>query len=717
MRGRGIIICAALLTAGAAAAEPLRDTSGIIEEIVVGGSQVDPTSLYPGGQVARGGRVGLFGNLDRMESPFSGTAFTEDLARAQQATSVGDVLENDPVVRVAKGFGNFQELYVIRGFPVYSDDMTYNGLYGILPRQFVAAELVERVEVFRGANSFLNGAAPGGSGVGGAFNLLPKRAPEDSLTRLSLGLEAPGQGYAAADVGRRFGADDAFGVRINAVRRDGETSVEDQQRELSVLSIGTDYAGERLRFSADLGWQDHRIDEPRPQVTPASVAPEPPNADDNFAQPWTHTDEEQLFGALRGEWDATETMTLWLAVGGREGEEGNVLANPTAQPDGTTSSLRFDNAREDSVVAADAGLRLDFETGSVGHRLVVAASSVDLESRNAFAFSSFAGFAGDLYDPFPVAPPTPDAFLGGVLSDPRETESVENRSVAVADMLSFADGRFLATLGVRQQWIETTSLDATTGAETGAYDDDALTPSLGLVYRPVDSVALYANYAESLQPGAVAPTSSGGMPVLNAGEVLDPFRGEQIEIGAKYDGGEFGGTLSLFTLSRPTAIVENRVFEDDGEERSRGIELSLFGEPAPGMRILGGLTWLDAELADTQGGINDGNRPIGVPELQVNLNGEWDPSLLPGVTLEARVLHTSEQEIDAANTVTIDAWTRVDVGGRWSFGAAGREVTARLRLENLLDEDYWASTGGFPGSNYLVQGAPRTLSLTASIDL
>jgi len=44
-------------------------------------------------------------------------------------------------------------------------------------------------------------------------------------------------------------------------------------------------------------------------------------------------------------------------------------------------------------------------------------------------------------------------------------------------------------------------------------------------------------------------------------------------------------------------------------------------------------------------------------------------------------------------------------------------VTARLRLENLLDEDYWASTGGFPGSNYLVQGAPRTLSLTASIDL
>lgn len=47
--------------------------------------------------------------------------------------------------------------------------MGYNGLYGLLPRQYVAAEFLERVEVFRGANSFLNGAAPGGSGIGGSF--------------------------------------------------------------------------------------------------------------------------------------------------------------------------------------------------------------------------------------------------------------------------------------------------------------------------------------------------------------------------------------------------------------------------------------------------------------------------------------------------------------------------------------------------------------------
>lgn len=86
------------------------------------------TKSYAGGQVARGGRVGLLGNQDVMDTPFSTTAYTSELIQDQQARSVADVVQNDPSVRVARGFGNFQELYVIRGFPVGSDDTAYNGL-------------------------------------------------------------------------------------------------------------------------------------------------------------------------------------------------------------------------------------------------------------------------------------------------------------------------------------------------------------------------------------------------------------------------------------------------------------------------------------------------------------------------------------------------------------------------------------------------------------
>ena len=59
----------------------------------------------------------------------------------KQAKSVGEVLQNDPGVRVARGFGNFQESYFIRGFVLSSDDVAYNGLYSLLPRQYIGTEL------------------------------------------------------------------------------------------------------------------------------------------------------------------------------------------------------------------------------------------------------------------------------------------------------------------------------------------------------------------------------------------------------------------------------------------------------------------------------------------------------------------------------------------------------------------------------------------------
>ena len=248
-----------------------------VQEVIVTGSQVALPPAYAGGQVATGGRVGLFGAMDIMDTPFNTTSYTEELVRNQQARSVADVLQNDPAVRVSKGFGNFQELYVVRGFPVYSDDMTYNGLYGVLPRQFVAAELLERVEVFHGATAFLNGAAPGGSGVGGAFNLMPKRAPDAPLNRLTAGWTGDDEIYGAADLARRFGDDDAYGLRLNLAGRSGQGGVENESADLRVVGLGLDRRGDRVRFSADLGWQDHHIDAPRPSVTPNGAVPTPPS--------------------------------------------------------------------------------------------------------------------------------------------------------------------------------------------------------------------------------------------------------------------------------------------------------------------------------------------------------------------------------------------------------------------------------------------------------
>lgn len=715
LRSLLMLSTAAALTAAPAFAQDAQTTD--LGEVVVTGSQVRQAPAYAGGQVATGGRVGLFGSMDVMDTPFSSTAYTEALVRNQQAVSIGDVLQNDPTVRVSKGFGNFQELYVIRGFPVYSDDMTWNGLYGVLPRQFVAAELVERVEVFRGASAFLNGAAPGGSGVGGAFNLTPKRAGDTDLNRLTLGWDGGEALYAAGDFSRRFGANNEWGGRLNVVARDGEGEIDAQNSELQVIGLGLDHRGERARFSADFGWQNHRLNAPRPQVTPRGAVPTPPSADSNFAQTWTYTDEQQLFGAVRGEFDLTDDVTVWAAFGGRSGEEENVLANPSATATGALTANRFDNVREDTVWSGDIGVRADLTAGSIRHRLVASASHVQLKSRNAWA-GNFGGFAvGTLSNPVAIAAPA-IVSTSGDFNDPQITERSRTSSVALADMMSFLDDRLLVTVGARYQEIKTGSYSYTDGSFGSGYSSDAVTPVVAVVYKPSDRISLYANYAEALQPGKIAPATVNGVLVQNNGEVLEPFTAEQLEAGVKYDAGAFGGTLSVFRTTRPSEYFDDatRIYSAGSEQENRGVELTVYGEPMEGLRLIGGATWLDAEVTRAQNAAEVGKTPIGVPEFQINANVEWDVPSVNGLTLEGRAVHTGSQQVNALNTVELDSWTRFDAGVRYEFTAGERPLTIRARVENIADEDQWVAVGGYPGSNYLTLGAPRTFRVAISTD-
>lgn len=716
----GLVPC--LLAAQSVSADPAAqdaaDKDEIIDYVIVTGSQVTLPPDYAGGQVARGGRVGLFGNLDIMDTPFNSTNYTAEFMRNLQAHSVADVVQSDPGVRVARGFGNFQELYVVRGFPVYSDDMSYNGLYGLLPRQYVAAEFLERVEVFRGANSFLNGAAPGGSGIGGSFNLVPKRAPDRDLNRVTLGFDNGVEGLGAVDFARRFGDNDAFGVRANAVRRDGETSVDDQERQLSMFSLGMDYRGANARLSADIGYQDHNIDAPRPSVTPAGGIPRAPDSSSNFAQEWTFSSEKDLFGVARGEYDFSEGVSAWLAAGFRDSEEHNNLANPTSAPGGASTTYRFENYREDLVKTGDAGIRFEFDTGPVGHRLVASASYFNLDSKNAYALSSFGGLAFDLYNPVQIAQPVANFFTGGILFSPLTTTESETTSFALADTLSFADETVMVTIGARYQNIEQRSFNYNTGIEESGYDEGTLTPVFGLVVKPWDNISLYANYIEGLLQGEEAPatvnTGSGPVLVANAGEIFDPFKSKQYEVGAKYDGGMLGGTVAVFRINQPSTVLVGNVVREDGEQRNQGIEFSMYGQLSDDLRILGGFTVLDAENRRGDDPANDGKDVIGVPDTQANVGLDWN--LMEALSVDARIVYTSSQAASADNTLEIPSWTRLDLGARYEIEWNQRNITLRARVDNVTDKNYWASVGGSFGANYLVLGGPRTFLVSASLD-
>lgn len=682
---------------------------------------------FEGGQVAEGGRAGILGTRDHLETPFSITSYTNEFIQDRQAQSVGDVLQADPGVRVARGFGNFQESYFIRGFLLYSDDVAYNGLYSLLPRQYIATELFERVEVLRGASAFLTGASPGGNGIGGVINLLPKRAPNYDLNRFTVGASHNDQRNVAADVARRFGENDEFGVRVNAAHNNGGTSVDDEEAELNLFSIGLDYQGERLRLSADMGYQNHQLDETRTNVAISGVSevPKAPDASHNWAQPWTYSNEEDEFGTFRAEYDLNDNVTAWAAYGLRRTDEDNSLANFNLQDARSGDGVmgRFDNTREDRVDTGEIGLRGNFDTGAVGHEWVVSYSYFQLETKNAF-IGEFGALRqeSNLYDPVYYSRPefgsgaATGTFFGNDLDSPRLSTRTKLNSFAIGDTLSFMDERFLLTLGARHQAIKVDNFSSdsefSTAGERTSYEDSEITPAVGAVFKVTDEVSLYANYIESLAQGETAP----GADVINVGESLSPYVSEQTEVGLKYETDQLGLGLAYFTTSKPRAVIENNVFKESGEDEHQGMELTIYGKASDNVKILGGVTWLDAEQKETGDAAIDGNDVIGVAEWQANLGAEWEVPAVDGLALDTRLTYTGSRYADNANTLKVDDWTTVDIGARYLVAVGNQDLTLRARVHNLFDRDYWASVGGFPGNGYLALGAPRTVSLTATID-
>ena len=724
-----VAIAAALLASAFAAhaqtAAPA-DTGRTLSTVTVN-SSADASAQglsapYAGGQVARGGRAGILGTRDNMDTPFSITSYTNELIQDRQAKSVGDVLQNDPGVRVARGFGNFQESYFIRGFLLGSDDTAYNGLYSLLPRQYIATELFERVEVLRGSSTFLTGANPNGGGIGGAINLLPKRAPNEDLNRVTVSAGTGGQGNVAADIARRFGPDGATGIRVNAALRDGGTAIDDEKAKLGLVAVGLDWRSRNVRLSGDVGYQDNKLKQTRTNVSLATATvPSAPDAGSNFAQPWSYSNERDTFGTFRGEWDIAPDVTAWGAYGLRRSSEGNSLANLTVDnaSTGAGTVYRFDNTRQDRVDTGEIGLRGKLRTGSVGHEWVAALSWFEAEKDNAYVFDFGNTRATGLYTPTAYSLPafSAGAFGGGNLASPNLTGRTRLTSLAIGDTLSLLNDSLLVTLGARHQKLEVGNFAYGTSAPLDQYSQSRVSPAAGVVYKASKQLSVYANYIEGLAQGETAPATANGAPVANRGEALAPYVSKQKEVGVKFDGGRIGGGVALFSISKPRAFTNAaQVFSASGKDQHDGLEFNVFGEATRGLRLLGGGTWLNAEQKTTGAPGTDGKRVIGVPRFQATVGAEWDVTGVRGLALDGRVVHTGSSYADAANTLSVPGWTRLDLGVRYLTEVAGRALTLRARMDNATNRNYWASVGGYPGSGYLVVGGPRSLNLSASVD-
>lgn len=552
------------------------------------------TADYAGGHVAAGSRVGLLGDKDFMDTPFSTVSYTESFIRDRQTKDLTDVIAaTDPTVFSNGVTGAWSENYAIRGFASNTSDTTFNGLSGMAPYYRTSPEMFERIEVLKGPSALLNGMPPGGS-VGGSVNLVPKRAGELPLLRVSANFASDAQFGTHVDMGRRLGADKQFGIRFNFAYRDGDGAVGKQRKKVQLGSLALDWRGERARLSADLYSADDRVDGPARGVglAPGVAIPRPPRGDTLINPDWAYVDSQDKGAMLRGELDINDSLMAYLAYGTSKTDyryNGSISAqilNPAGDFTTVIGQLAFDIKKQ----SGDAGLRGSFHTGSVGHQWAANVTHYQ-HTQNDYGRRSVPGWdwTTNLYNPVwgPAAP-----FMAPHISHTELTLD----SLGFANTLSFSDDRVQLTLGVRRQQVVSETFSVATSARTSRYDKSATTPAAALLVKATDTLSLYTNYVEGLSQGATAP-----MTAANAGDVFAPFRTKQKELGLKLDLGSFAHTFSVYEIKRPSSYTDpiTNIFSLGSEQRNRGVEWGFFGAPMDGVRLLGGVAYVQPKLTRT----------------------------------------------------------------------------------------------------------------------
>lgn len=699
---------AAVRRAHAPPASPLPATAsatapGIKPTAVIGA----PPPAYAGGQVASGQRVGLLGNRSLMDTPFSTTSYTSQYIQDQQARTLGDVLASDPTVRVSLPNNGFADQISLRGFTLFGRDATLDGLAGIVPVRRFPFDSVERVELMRGPAALLVGIPPGAS-IAGTLNYVPKRATDDPIARWTSSFVSNAEFGTALDVGRRYGDSKEWGVRVNGSIRGGDTPLVAQNERVGNGAVGIDYRGDRFRFSFDAGYVDQfqkSYSQIIMSVAPGATIPPAPSPTTTLSQPWQYASLQSAYGMVRAEYDIVENLTAGIGYGRSTTSERSVqtvLSSLKSNGDLTATSAVLPYWYNND--SADVSLRAKFDTGALTHQVALIGNAViSDQSINNTNIVSAPGIQ-NIYRPFDFPAPK-DAGIGRGF----HTNRADLTSAAIADVISVWNDRLQFTVGGRQQRIQVDGFSPISGALIASNTSEAFSPAYGILVRPTREVSLYANYIEGLVQGLTAPAGTA-----NVNQIFPPALATQREIGAKFDLNGFGAQVALFQIEQQAGATDpvSNLFGLIGLQRNRGAEFQVFGQITPAVRLLGGVSLIDGRLTQTPGGVNEGRKAPGVPDVQVTFAPEVDLTFVPGLTATGRVIYTDRVYFDAANLQPVPSWTRFDLGARYKTVIDGRPATFRASVENVLNTGYWQVAG----RSLLSLGAPRTYLLSASID-
>ncbi|MFT3897985.1 MAG: TonB-dependent siderophore receptor [Thermomonas sp.] len=632
---------------------------------------------------------GALGTKRLLDTPFSVTVVGADDIAKRKATTLGQVFINDPSVSAAeppastswwgtqiRGLGVYN--HYVDGIPVL---MQWGGEFPLEP--------VESVQALKGLGGFMYGFGS----PGGIISYTTKKPTDERLLAATIGYRNDSAFSAHVDAGGRLGGPDSLGYRANVAGEHGD-AYNGAGIDRTLLSLAVDHAiGSNLTWFAEAFHEDSRLEhEPMYfywDIYEGDRLPEPTYDYRDVEVRNSYYRSQTEFGTTGLKWRINDDWRAELTLGhSRKRHYSNKMFGDLLNEAGDYDGYVYNFAGDLRNTVVQALAQGQWRTGAIRHELVLGASQQREYERwsNDWYWSN--DFSGNLYQRQDyLATHVPDFSLGPISWDERQ------RAFFASDTLHFGE-RWQAILGLRRTDYEQKDVDGDPTFDS-AYRTRATTPTLALVYKPVDAVSIYGSYVESLEAAGRVPEDAVP-PYANAGEKLDATISKQYEVGAKFEGGTFGFTAAAFRVERAAQIDQLRddglrYLTQDGLTLYRGIEAIGSVGVTDDLRLGLGAVWLDAGLEDLspENEALRGNRPAGSSRWQAVANVDYQLRAIAGLSLHGNVRYSGDAYYNDINTVLIPGHTIASAGFQYRTMLGRHPATLTGNVNNLFNRKYW----------------------------
>lgn len=666
---------------------------------------VQVTGARAQGLVPTTTEAGSFRGSSIMDVPSTVNVITRELLELQGVSGLYDAVRNTAGVTRQQNGGETWDQLVIRGIAVENrTNYRLNGSLPIMNFSQVPMEDKERVEVLKGASALYYGF----TSPAGVVNFVTKRAGSKPVTSVGLTVGDRGSAVANIDVGRRFGEEQQFGVRINAAGGTLGSYMDNVGNgNRSFLSAALDWrVTNRLLLKADLEYDRRKVTEQAGINLPTAVngvitLPHAVDPSRLIGPDWSNFEAQTKNAQLRADYALSDNWALTVEGGHSETSRDRRLSifrltNPAAV---TTGAGSITGNIQNAVMASDllrAELAGNFSTGFIRHELTLGASRTD-KSQTPIYQQNYTIASQNLYNPVPIT----KVVFGAVPTTPTTAAlDTHDTGLYALDRLVFTP-QWEAVVGMRHS-----SYQSDQG--TNHYDVSKTTPMVSLVYKLAPDLSFYASTARGLEEGATAPTGTANQNVK-----LAPGVSKQKELGARWMAPS--GTLvsaALFDITRPGYYTNtSNIYTSDGEQHYRGLELSTQGKLTRQLSWQTSAQFLDPSFENINA-LYNGKAPENASKRTGSAFLSYAFDTVPGLSLNGGAYYYSARPVNDLNQAFLGGVTLFSAGARYASRLANKDVTWQLNVENLADKFYWAGAG-----TRLASGAPRSVKLSVKVDL